>query len=543
MLKRNKPQKTTANGLTNGAFTSDIEMNQNNLSDEVVTSSETIQLENNSSKQFQSTTILNGSPKNIFSEEADTKEFETESDEFELEEVNTSSVEQYDVLKSTDVKPTQKVSPPQVDHLKLNEISSVDDIKHICVERREPNGTTYFVEIDLVQNSIEENDINIEDFPMENGINTDEYIEEVEKNMVERVLSQTDIELRPKSEPILSTPPEFEVSESEEEVEEQEEEKEVRAIVHASNEHSSPFELSESTSIESSIPFEHSLSFECLTPNKIATSPGVIRPVCASEKHSYQRHSLNFQIGIYEALPKQKLLYKNDKERLAFKMRLENLFGQNDETATINRAKSNFSSPIIPHSLRLSTLNHSISAPESLLDEVISKDTNKDVPSKIPIPPAFSQELFDTVGRRSRKEFSSTSDVIDVDGTINDHVTHENINNKGNLSRTKAHENLAELDVENDAPTDIKQKLEQIFSKGRITQLDSRLDFDTNRNSNNENIRRSKRHEPFDTVRKQKMLFSDVLKSIGPDIHSNLHPIHTTAAIDIQETQRRESLD
>lgn len=518
-------------------------MNQNNFSDEVITSIGTA--ENNSSKQIQSATILNESPRENFSKKVDTKKFETRSGEFELEEVETSSVEQIHMSKSTDVHseswPIPKVGPPQVDHLKLNEISSVDDIKHICVERREPNGTTYFVEVDLiVQNSIQENDVNNEEFPMENGVNTDEYTEEVEKNMVERVLSQTDIELRPKSEPKPSTPPEFGISESEEE---EEEEKEVRAIVHASDEHSSPCEVSESTSIESSIPFEHSLSFECLTPNEITTSPGVIRPICASEKHSYSRRSPNFQIGVYEALPKQKLLYKNDNERSAFKMRLENLFGQNDETATINRAKSNFSSPIIPHSLRLSTLNHSNSAPESLLDEVISKEWNKDVPSKIPIPPAFNQELFDTVGRRNRKEFSSASDVIDVDVTINDHVTHENVNNKGNLSRTKAHENLAELDVENDAPTNIKQKLEQIFSKGRITQLDEPLDFDTNRNSNNKNFRRSKRHEPFDTVRKQKILFSDVLKSIGPDIHSNLHPIHTTAATDIQETQRRESLD
>lgn len=562
--------------MTNDAFTSEMETEQNNFPDNMISSVETIKLEDNSSVHNQDASELNRSS----NENSGWKKVDIGQTEFELEEVINNSTEDSDVPKSSEIKSLPKASPPQMDHSKLNEISSVDDIKHMCVERREPNGTTYFVEVDLVQTT--ENDMKNEEV-LQNGENIDESAEELEKNIVERVLSQTDIEMRPTSEPkliILAVSPEFEDSDSEEE-----EEKEVRVIVHASNEQSSIYEQSDSTSFQSSIPseslmtpidssipyesttpfesttptassvpYEHSTSFELLTPSQTRTSPGVIRPVGASEN---SKQSPNFQIGVYEALPRQKLLYENDKERMAFKMRLENLFGQNDETASLNRAKSNFSSPITPHSQRLSTLHHSISAPESLLNETITNAPVKVVPSKIPIPPAFNQELYDTVALRNRKAFSSASNVIDVNGTTNDHVPVESVNKKGNLSRTKAHENLAELMAENDAPPaevvlreastsapNIKQKLEEIFSKGRTTtQLDESVDLEANRNSNNENMRRSKRLEPFDTVRKQKMLFSDVLKSIGPDIHSNLHPIHTTAAIDIQQTQRRESLD
>ncbi|XP_055301854.1 uncharacterized protein LOC129568229 [Sitodiplosis mosellana] len=537
--KQKKNHKWTANGVTNDAFTSEMEINQNNFANAMTISNETIKLNDNSSIQSQDATILNRSPNEIPPKKADVKTFETDSVEFELEEVTKSPIEEFDVNR-TEIKAIPKTSPPQIDHSKLNEISSVDDIKHMCVERREPNGTAYFVEVDLVQSGMENEMKNCE-VTAKDIENIGENTEELEKNIVERVFNQNDIELWPKPEPkliILSAASEFENSETEEE------EKEVRAIVHASNEHSSPFELLDSTSIESSIPFKHSSSFECLTPNKMVTSPGVIRPIGVYEK---PRRSPNFQIGVYEALPRQKLLYENDKDRLAFKMRLENLFGQSDEiAATPNRAKSNFSSPIQPHSMRLSTLNHSISAPESLHDETVSNGLPpKEVPSKIPIPPAFNQELYDTVGRRNRKAFPSAFDVIDVDGTIKDRMPFESVNKKANLSRTKAHDNLTELGgVENNAPPNIKQKLEEIFSKGlAATQLDVPVDFEANRNGNNENIRRSKRLEPFDTVRKQKMLFSDVLKSIGPDIHSNLHPTHTTAAIDIQETQRRESLD
>lgn len=536
-----------ANGVTNEAFTTEVGIIH--VFDDMTTSNENIKLEDQFSIRVQNATILSDSTTKISPKIDDITTNETERVEFVLEQVTKSPIQKFNLLE---VKALPKTIPSQMDHSKLNEISSVDDIKHTCVERHEPNGTVYFVEVDLIQGATKNEMINDEVNTAEFEESIDKSTEELERSIVERVLGQSDdTDLRPKSEPnlvILSVPSECENSDTEEE------EKEVRAIVHASNELSTTSELSDSTSIESSITFERSLpsiiEFPPLSERK--TSPGVIRPIDVSEKSPYSRQSPNFQIGIYEAFPRQKLLYENDKDRLAFKMRLENLFSQSGETTdTLNRTKSIQPSPTQPHFTRLSALNHSISAPDSLTDETISNKppSFEEVSLEILIPPPapeFNQELFNTVGRRNRKAFSSASasDVIDIDDTIKDCVPPESVNKKAHLSRTKAHENLAQIDVENNEPPNIKQKLEEIFSKGRAaTQLDEPVDFEASRNSNNENIRRSKRLEPFDTVRKQKMLFSDVLKSIGPDIHSNLHPTRTTAAIDIQETQRRESLD
>lgn len=286
------------------------------------------------------------------------------------------------------------------------------------------------------------------------------------------------------------------------------------------------------------------------------TAPGVIRPIDPSGNRGYAKRLPNFQMGIYEAIPRQKLLYQNDTERMAFKMRLENLFNQDDEKGTFKRPKSTFNSPTAIQSQRM-FLNHSTSAPESLI--MPNDNTEPSTPiidvvdkmqtpsSQIPSAPAFNQQLYDTIGRRTRKVFSSVSDVIDIDSTKNDHVTAVEFNKKGNLSRTKAHENLTELDADDsiavisDQPHTIQQKLEQILSKSRTTTMVDPLDLQRN---SNENIRRNKPHEPFDTVRRQKMLFSDVLKSIGPDIHANLHQTHGVAAEDMKETmQRRDSLD
>lgn len=629
--------------------------------------------------------------------------------QLELEDVTHSPLKELDLSRAefaTELKPLQKSN---IDPSKLNEISSVDEIKHTCIERREPNGTIYFVEVNTIQNAVENNEASAPEQPK---------VDELEKSIKKRVLIQSDVESKATSN-VSVIPLKIESVESEPE----EEEKEVRAIVHTPNlslldletdtknsadsekleemnasivvdaanvkkrvsndishllnwqlggsdeklhvsnekidilnknsgavsENSSALnynfddsneifnvmdksievldevldaldeelgESSEKSSIsnanvgsimslvsypnitvsdsivtvkdliksdtnsvisdENSAYLKQNLlptlsstaSTENLPQNTAnltnisktvnlitaasssanETVPGVIRPIDPSSKRPYAKRLPNFQMGIYEAIPKQKLLYEKDKERLAFKMRLENLFNQDDEKATLKHPKSNFNSPMAMHSQRM-LLNHSKSAPKSLIipnDDV--EPTTSDVntaltPSQIPIAPVFNEQLYDTIGRRNRKPFSSVSDVIDIDSTINDHVVL-----KGNLSRTKAHENLTELyadanvaDVEDVQPESIKQKLEQILSKGRAATQADQLDFQRN---NNANIRRHKPHEPFDTVRRQKMLFSDVLKSIGPDIHTNLHQTHGIAADDIKETiQRRDSLD
>lgn len=499
---------------------------------------------------------------------------ETESVEFVLDELKSPIHELNISPQFVATKVIQKQNV--IDHSKLDEITSVDDIKDKCIECREPNGTTYFVEVDLLPNPVE--NVRYKAESLEND-------EKFERNMHESVLSQSKSQMVESQSAILPVPSEFEDSESEDE-------KEVRAIVHVSSEYSSQMENSSESSIEIDPKSRHDVKHNgvneehveqidvneqhvkqndvnelgcstpvadytpSVTPTEMRSDP-LTPPTHTSVIKSIENHSRlapNFQIGMYEAVPKQKLLYENDENRLAFKMRLENLFGQNDD-AVASKSHFNTLSPRIP---RITSLNHSVSAPDSLvIDDGVDDDgdNEKVISSKIPIPPAFNQELYNTIGHRNRKVFSSVSDVIDMNGnTTNDHVHIDD--KKTNLSRTKAHENLVELDAHTNDGDDtsthtIKRRLEEIFSKGRTVQQPVQKPnevFDSSVN-NNESYQRysTKQIGPFDTVRKQKMLFSDVLKSIAamhPDTLGNLHPNqNATDANDIQETQRRDSLD
>lgn len=520
----------TKTGVINNGFVNETQSTSTPIQplDDVRQSQEMLALEEVSSPNHEGKVAPSSSTNQPTTEviprlsEVQTNDSSIECVEIELEEMEKSPANELEVVpnvvSTAIVSETKLPQKSNLDRSKLNEISFVDDIKHICVERREPNGTAYFVEMDLVKNPPDPSTESPEESVDVNEVDCSDGLE---KNMMERVLKQTNIEFRPEPLPVVvpavSAAPADSVGSLHSEDSECEEEREVRAIVHAPNE----------------VP---------------PTVPGVIRPTDPSGKRPYAKRSPNFHIGVYEAIPKQKLLYDNDKHRQEFKMRLENLFNQNEGGYVQNRAKSNFNSPVARHSHRLSMdsqrLNHSISAPESLeisSDEIVSRNRSTEAnPSKIPIPPVFNQQVYDTIGRRYGKPFASVSDMsITSDmsnGTTNDRTPPE-LTKKGNLSRTKAHENLTELNEHDEVG--IKQKLEHILSKGRKMQANT-TDLESN---TNENIRRSKPFQPFDTVRKQKMLFSDVLKSIGPDIHANLHPTQTNAAIDIQQTQRRESLD
>lgn len=560
LQKRQFPLPTPVNGVRNNGFVPETELNEGkSFSDASIEMTK-------SESSLNNAIVLNQNE--IIPQHAEMRTFETESVEFELEEVAKRPIQEFESMEIfTGIKVLQRANSLQMDQLKLNDITSVDDIKDICVERHEPNGNAYFVEVNSIADSAgnEMNKFVQFDLNQSDSSQCDETSEvdkeEIEKNTVERVLNQSDVELNPKSkpEPVILTVPSESI-----------EEKKVHAIVHATNEHQTQFEDASENSTPNSVIEQNSPKFELLTPiesktvqqkpnehstptehstlttysiqNEIVTHPVVMRSIKSGEKHA---QSPNFKIGVYEALPKQKLLYENDKERLAFKMRLENLFGQNEETIVKNRAKSNFNSPTTPHSMCLRSWRHSLSAPESLHIEL----NEPVIQAKVPIPPAFNQELYSTIGRRNRKVLSSTSDVIEVNGSENNRMPTESVGQAVKLSRTKAHENLTELNDENDIATNIKQKLEEIFSKGRKMQQqqqqkhndddDETMDMPANRNNN----RRSKRFEPFDTVRKQKILFSDVLKSIGPDIHVNLHSTHTAASNDKHKAEHRESLD
>lgn len=495
-----------------------------------------------------------------------------------------------------------------LDQSKLNDISSVDDVRHTIIECREPNGTTYFIEADQCivaesratitnASSLDSMAGNGDGGDTANALHQSYELSELEKiqlekNIMDRVLNQTDIEPDPvvshttsatASVAIVAAAATNDDPASDDSATE-DEEREVRAIVHASNSRfNSPI----------------------FTPPPTPSTPPSSLPLTPHtqfqpfEKRAQTLRMPNFQIGAYEEMPTHKLLYENDQSRRAFKLRLERLFSQTDEirspTKTAN-VQCVSSAVVTKHSQRLlpsiTKLNHSMSAPESLVVPIDDRrppelevkqtemlrtttTTANHTVAEIPSAPAFNQRLYDTMGRRYRKVFSSTGDVVDIDDNESKIPTSKSAPHtlqKSVLQRAKAHENLTQLDGAGDgimktnkidaehngngddddadaddgyAPTNIasiRHKLESIFSKGHNIQADV-YDLDHNQN---ENVRRNKRHELFDTVRMQKMRFSNVLKaieSISSEMHANLHSTNTTAGNNIlHEIKRRESM-
>lgn len=573
---KRQPKKTIVTSVINGGFVHEIETTtQIDVSndEQLPPDQACVKIEVNSLPNQEKSSISHENLQNQISVD------EMQSENYsELMAIDTSASNDLLEMKtipkpSSPPQPERKPLPPQkgcyLDHTKLDEIASVDDVRHTIIECREPNGTTYFVEANtttaVVESSLKDsNDDTITDDTANSSNQLDELSElekiELERNIVERVLNQTDLQLASKQPlAIVSSAPAIDDDFMSDD-NSVEEEREIYAIVHATN---SRFNSPMYTP----------------PPTPITQTPPPPPPLPPSQKqhkvHLFEKRSQtvrvpNFRIETYEAQPTHKLLYENNQSRHAFKLHLESLFKQNDETRA---PKTQFASPVARYSHRILPYNHSMSTPESLvissngdgvddMADIMEKSTVPlslpppiiASPSNVPSAPVFNQQLYDTIGRRNRMAFTTTpNDVIDIDDGNKKNSTSKSAPQtlqKSRLQRAKAHENLAHLDDDEDDSCKneeipnidgIRKQLENIFSKGRTIQADV-IDLDMNQN---ENVPRNRRCELIDTVRMQKMRFSSVLKSIesiGPDIHANLHPTNTLAANDIQqEIKRRES--
>lgn len=422
---------------------------------------------------------------------------------------------------------------------KYNEISNADDIREMCIEKREPNGNTYFIEIksslNIVSNSTlcSTNDKKNEQPNMENVLNANDIIECIQ------------CESEPQHSSVHDRNSEFDESDSEDE-------QIVKAVVHVSNETIKPNEiLSNDMKTITIQPQMNEISME-----KTKT-PDIIKAM----KPIDIRRKPNFRIGAYEAIPKQKLLFENDEKRVAFKMHLEHLFGQN-ESKTLNRINNPSSmahairfTNSAPDSLILLNLNDdSMKATNQLCQSTLPLDNNDAAfgPSKIPIPPIFNQQLYDTIGRRNKNitcetSLSTPSSTHDIDIEVLPMPM-----KKPTLSRSRAHENLTiigqngnnnvnSVDDCNDLGSEaIKQKLEEIFSRGRAQNINDDKNGASDTVDQNDSIilRKSKPIEPFDTVKRQKLIFGNVLKSIRSD---SLTKLRRTSSITSTEFQPTES--
>lgn len=429
---------------------------------------------------------------------------------------------------------------------KYDEISNADDIRKMCIEKREPNGNTYFIEIKSPLNTYHETASNTSSSSTSDKRN--------EKLSMVNVVNTNDIEFQNESEPQqhpsvhdVHDVHSFDKSDSEDE-------QIVKAVVHVSVETIQQNEIDSNDVKTITIqPQMNKMSMEI-------TKPGVIKAI----KPIDTQRKPNFRIGAYEAIPKQKLLFEKDEKRAAFKMRLENLFGQN-ESQTLNRTNSR------------PTMAHANSAPNSLIllnsndDSMIATGQqcqsklpldNYDAaigPSKIPIPPIFNQQLFDTVGRRNRNityqtALSTPNSVHEIDIDVLPMLPAK----KPSLSRSHAHENLTIIgqngnnnvdsiddDGDNLGSDALKQKLEEIFSRARTQNNnddENNVANDTLDQNDGIVLRKIKPIEPFDTVKRQKLIFSNVLKAIRPDSSTNLRRTSSITSTDIKSIQPTDSI-
>lgn len=420
---------------------------------------------------------------------------------------------------------------------KYDEISSADDIREICIEKREPNGKTYFIEIKPPMNFSNHETASL-------NSSSSSTNDECQKSIMENVLKPMDAEYQRESEPHSRSHDAYSFDESD-----PADERKVKAVVHVSDETIKQNEIDSNDVKTITIqPQMNEIPLE-------KTKPGAIKAI-------ETRRKLNFRIGAYEAIPKQKLLFENDDKRMAFKMRLENLFGQS-ECRTLSRHNS----PPMAHALRVTN-----SAPESLIllhskDDSMTatkqqcqsklplNNNNYDAngPSKIPIPPIFNQQLYDTVGRRNKNIEYQTAQSTPAAHEIDIEVSPMPMPvpmpmRKSNISRSHAHENLTIIGqndnnvdaiVNDPASETIKQKLEEIFSRGRTQCINGADTFDQN---DGIVLRKIEPIEPFDTVKRQKLIFSNVLKSIRPDSSTNLRRTSSSTSTDIKNIQPNESV-
>lgn len=490
---------------------------------------------------------------------------------------------------------------PSINSMKFDEIASAEDIRDICVERRD--GTIYLiepVEVDRLKSQANPKDnLQLEDVPDT----------QIEQKMIERVLlQQNEVPIESHREiPLHVHIPLEDYSSSE-----TEEGSEVRAIVHASNdegdedddydeekeeaemerrlkeqeeairnerEKEKEREKDNSNRSEDEAKIEEaetiSLVLEELD-NGIAAVEGPKSPpntpaVVASENVSFPSSESNLpsekidadkiesvSVGVRKPFTNQQSVF-NDTGRTEFKERLERLFSQSDMGV-----QSAY--------LRQISLTHSISAPESLemsaeIAAIKEQSTNANGETRPPPPPVFNQHLYNTIGRYAKDHKTQSPVDVNANGkSAEDDELQKQYDIEDNLpikfkrpilKRSKRNENLSTMFDPNGSvdesnlpsPVSIRQRLEELFSKAQppvIQRYEPQADENNNSNANDDDtnvakIHRKKPIEPFDTVRKQKMLFSNVLKSIEADVFTNLHRTDSLAAVDIQSVRQQHS--
>lgn len=500
-------------GVTNNGFVPDE--SNSSFNDEKMVSNETLKLEDDANitshrikEKFNQENLLERDTIEVHALESIEYEL-VDEDNGHLEAINTDFiVDEAQIVSDSEVVKKSFTS-------NFDRISLADDIVY-CSKSRESNQTTYSIE--------QEN-------PNKTKTNSDSQIglsnnEKQVGNMLDSKEKQID-DFAEKIDPNTASTSEKNIQLDKVEEEENgknEEIKKVIAIVHAPNETNSNSIDIDETNHETKSPVNKHQKHKDAKNMNYSNSNSIQKP--------------NFCFGAYEAIPKKKLLFENDNEMRAFKMRLENLFTQSSNSSNTLQKKS----PLDIPSFEI----QSNSAPESLIlhtnkmtiNEQIPSNTNsEEITSKIPIPPAFDQKMYETIGRRNKIQYQKSLSATPSYDTDIDKRKNDETNSSENLKQIQNYDG----NVNDENVSSIRNKLEKIFSKSLLkeTNAEDNVPFPSNDSQQND-----KSAHPSDTMVNQKRNSDDAREQINSDITGNLNRKNSFTSDDkTKEFQHQDSVD
>lgn len=412
----------------------------------------------------------------------------------------------------------------------FDDIEFADDVKMCCIEKREPNGKVYFIEMDLPATQSPQSTSSASS-DRENK--TDSFGEDVIiREMVDKVLLQSDrdehehrvvaaVERR-------ATPPRSgDGALSEDDSEAEDAEIETRAIVHTIND----VKDVDMPAAEAAVKPEGEVTAE---------------PIVTTDKKQF------FTFGVYRT-PSSSRIEKSPSNSVGhskeFKDRLTRLLGQFSVEPI--RAPSPFErkrSISIPANINEASMADGRRPSLKLLA------TDGGSNDGIPAAPKFDQLMYNTVGRRMRTQHNQIQVPATAMSIENEFAKSFDrlTNSSSHMHRSKKSDDLMKLfDFETEASEEeasvssIRERLNEIYSRGRppiatFTEETANDESTDSRRNSEEGIRLRMPLKPYDTVHKQKQLFSDVLKSINPEVRNSLHRTESIASADVQAATHKD---
>lgn len=431
----------------------------------------------------------------------------------------------------------------------FDEIVFVDDIKDICIEMKEPNGTAYFVEVEP-QDRVEQMEAPSESSGDENAAKKDEKIV---LEMLDRVLGQ--MEKVDNGTKMHETT--IDISDDKDSVDVEVQQTTEIALIHVPSD-SSPCD--EATLENRNSPISNQIT-EVEVSNdvnvkdveKADQTVAQVNDEIPTKRES--KPTPFFHIGTYKSSEDSGSYkgFETNEQRQNFKEHLKRLLGhgvtQQARTEPRPKRKSSVKRP---------SLQQSKSTPDGLnleKEPVLSVKTSE---GKIPAPPKFDPMLFNTIGSRLKAQRLTNAPATAQCVENEFEILFQKTLQTPSLQRAPGTEDLAKVaeekiecseNVEKNSVLSIRDRLEMIFARGRPDHSTcesqpaaGRFEGKHENTEDSEEIVKIRApKQPFDTVHKQKTLFKNVLKSISPDVRTSLNQTANTTEEAKEKTTLRIS--